>query len=67
MHREAGATVDQVAHLIFDVTEMDSTVAAVKAAGGTVQREPFEFGDTGIRIGIVSDPAGNLVELLQQP
>jgi predicted enzyme related to lactoylglutathione lyase len=58
---------DPVAHLIFNVTDMDSTVAAAKAAGGTMAREPFEFGNTGIRIGMVNDPAGNVVELLQQP
>jgi lactoylglutathione lyase len=67
MHRDAGVPPDPVAHLIFNVTDMDSTVAAAKAAGGTMAREPFEFGNTGIRIGMVNDPAGNVVELLQQP
>ena len=67
MHREVGIVQDPVAHLIFNVTDMDSTVAAVKAAGGTVPREPFEFGDTGIWIGMITDPAGNTVELLKQP
>lgn len=67
MHRAPGAAADPVAHLIFNVTDMDSTVAAVEAAGGTMAREPFEFGDTGIWIGMVNDPAGNIVELLMQP
>lgn len=67
MQRDADAAVDPVAHLIFTVTDMQGTVAAIKAAGGTMAREPFEYGDTGIWIGMVNDPAGNLVELLQQP
>ncbi|MES2625232.1 MAG: VOC family protein [Pseudomonadota bacterium] len=67
MHRDAGAAVDPVAHLIFNVTDMDSTVAAIKAAGGTITREPFEFGKTGIWICMTTDPAGNQVELLKQP
>jgi predicted enzyme related to lactoylglutathione lyase len=67
MHREPGAAPDPVAHLIFNVTDMDSTVAAVKAAGGAVPNPPFEYGDTGIWIGMVNDPAGNVVELLKFP
>ncbi len=67
MHREPGATADPVAHLIFNVTDMDKTVADIKAAGGTMAREPFEFGNTGVWIGMVNDPAGNVVELLKQP
>ena len=32
-----------------------------------LEREPFEFGKTGIFIGMAIDPAGNHVELRQQP
>ena len=67
MQREAGAAQDPVAHLIFDVTDMQATVADVEAAGGTIVTAPFEYGDSGIWIGMINDPAGNLVELLQQP
>lgn len=67
MQRDADAAQDPVAHLIFDVTDMQATVAAIKAAGGTIVREPFVFGDSGIWIGMITDPAGNTVELLQQP
>jgi predicted enzyme related to lactoylglutathione lyase len=42
-----------------------ATVAAVKAAGGTVDREPTPFANTGIVIALVVDPAGNHVELIQ--
>lgn len=67
MQRGEDEVADGVAHLIFDVTDMESTVAAIKTAGGTMATEPFQFGDTGIWIGMVNDPAGNVVELLQQP
>jgi predicted enzyme related to lactoylglutathione lyase len=42
-------------------------VAALKAAGGKMEREPFEFGKTGIWIGMGIDPAGNHFEMIQQP
>ncbi len=66
MHRDSDAIKDPVPHLIFNVTDMTATVAAIKAAGGTMQREPFPFGNSGITIGIAIDPAGNLLELIQR-
>ena len=67
MHRDSNALADAVPHLIFNVTDMAATVSAIKAAGGKMQREPSGFGNTGIMIGIAVDPAGNLIELIQQP
>lgn len=67
MQRQAGEAQDGVAHLILDVTDMAALVDAIKAAGGTIDREPFVFGDSGITIGMFKDPAGNTVEMLQQP
>ena len=67
MQRDAGAVQDGIAHLIVDVTDMKATAEAVKAAGGKIVREPFVFGDTGTWIGMINDPAGNVVEMLQQP
>lgn len=58
---------DLTAHLIFNVTDMDATVAAIKKAGGSMSGDPFAFGDTGIRIGMGIDPAGNHFELLYFP
>lgn len=58
---------DTVAHLIFNVTDMNATVAKLKAAGGKMDAEPKEFGKTGIVIGMATDPAGNHIEMLQQP
>jgi predicted enzyme related to lactoylglutathione lyase len=46
---------------------MAATVAALKAAGGTMTGDPRPFRDSGIIIGIAIDPAGNRVELIQRP
>lgn len=67
MQRAADDTKDAMPHLIFGVTDMATTVAAVKAAGGKMDGEPAEYGKTGIIIGMFTDPAGNHVELIQQP
>jgi predicted enzyme related to lactoylglutathione lyase len=61
------AAKDTIAHLIFNVTDAAATAAAIKAAGGTMDREPMPFGNTGIVIGIAADPAGNRIELIQRP
>ncbi|MEP7313822.1 MAG: VOC family protein [Pseudomonadota bacterium] len=67
MQRAADDGADTLAHVIFDVTDAAAVVKAVKSAGGKVEREPFEFGKTGIMIAMLIDPAGNHIELLQQP
>ena len=67
MHRDSNELKDPVPHVIFNVTDMAATVAAVKAAGGKVDAEPRPFGNTGIVIGFATDPAGNRIELIQQP
>ena len=58
---------DAVPHLIFNVSDVNATAEAVKAAGGMMRGAPREFGKTGIYIGVAIDPAGNLIEMLQQP
>jgi predicted enzyme related to lactoylglutathione lyase len=58
---------DTVPHLIFSVTDMNATVAKLKAAGGKMDAEPKEFGKTGTIIGMATDLAGNHIEMLQQP
>ena len=67
MHRDADDVKDPIAHVIFNVTDMTATVAAIKAAGGTMTGEPRPFRNTGIVIGIAIDPAGNRIELIQRP
>jgi len=66
MHRDADGVKDPIAHVILNVTDMTATVAAIKAAGGTMQGEPRPYGNTGILIGFAIDPAGNQVELIQR-
>jgi len=66
MHRDSDATKDPIAHVILNVTDMAATVAAIKAAGGSMDGEPRPFGNTGVMIGIAVDPAGNRIELIQR-
>ena len=65
MHRDSDSASDTIAHVIFNVTDIAATVAAIKAAGGTMASEPRPFGNTGLIIGIAVDPVGNRVELIQ--
>jgi predicted enzyme related to lactoylglutathione lyase len=67
MQRDSDDLKDPVAHVILDVKDMATTVAAIKAAGGSLAGDPRPFGKTGIVIGIAIDPAGNRVELIQRP
>lgn len=67
MHRDSDDVKDPIAHVILNVKDMKATVAAVKAAGGTMTGDPRPFGNTGIVIGIAVDPAGNRIEMIQRP
>ena len=67
MHRDSDATKDPIAHVILNVTDMNATVAAIKAAGGSMEGEPRPFRNSGMVIGIAVDPAGNHIELIQRP
>jgi predicted enzyme related to lactoylglutathione lyase len=67
MHRDSDDLKDPVPHINLNVKDMTATVAAIKAAGGSMAGEPRAFGNTGIMIGIAIDPSGNRLELLQRP
>jgi len=67
MHRDSDDIKDPIPHIIFNVKNMATTVAAIKAAGGSMTGDPRPFGNTGIVIGIAIDPAGNRIELIQRP
>ena len=67
MHRADDTAKDPIAHVILNVTDMNATVAAIKAAGGSMAGEPRPFGNTGVVIGVAVDPAGNRIELIQRP
>src|SRR5438105_4337606 len=66
MHRDSDDLKDPIAHVIFNVKNMMATVAAIKAAGGSMAGDPRPFGNTGV-VGIAIDPAGNRLELIQRP
>jgi lactoylglutathione lyase len=66
-HRDSDDVKDPTTHVIFSVKDMAATVAAIKAAGGTVTRDPRPFGNTGTVLGFAMDPAGNRIELIQHP
>ena len=67
MSRANDDAKDELPHIVLNVTDMAGTVKALKAAGGTMEREPSEFGKTGILIGMAIDPAGNHIEMIQAP
>jgi predicted enzyme related to lactoylglutathione lyase len=67
MHRDSDDLKDPIAHVILNVKDMTATVAAIKAAGGSMAGEARPFRNTGIVIGIAIDPAGNRIELIQRP
>src|SRR5580700_2921243 len=67
MHRDSDDLKDPIPHVILNVKDMAATVAAIKAAGGSMAGDPRPFGNTGIVIGIAIDPAGNRLELIQRP
>jgi len=67
MHRDSDDLKDPIPHVIFNVKDMAATVAAIKAAGGSMAGDPRPFGNTGVVIGIAIDPAGNRLELIQRP
>ena len=66
MHRDSDAMKDPIAHVILNVSDMNATVTAIKAAGGSMDGEPRPFRNTGVIIGIAVDPAGNRIELIQR-
>jgi len=67
MHRDSDDLKDSIAHVILNVKDMTATVAAIKAAGGSMAGDPRPFGNTGVVIGIAIDPAGNRLEMIQRP
>jgi lactoylglutathione lyase len=52
-------------HLGFDVTDMNTTLNAMKKDNVTVTDEPFQL-DSGITIAFVEDPNGTLIELVER-
>lgn len=61
---EGAVPPDHGQHVAFLVTDVDSVVAQLRAAGITVST-PKHVGDTGVRQAFLRDPDGNLLELSQ--
>jgi len=66
-HRDSDDVKDPIPHVIIAVKDMAATVAAIKAAGGTMTGDPRPFGNGGTILGFAVDPAGNRIELIQRP
>ena len=58
---------DPTAHLIFNIVDLNATVEAIKAAGGTIESQPKDIGYKGYVIGVAVDPVGNRIEILHHP
>ena len=56
---------DTTMHVIFTVADAVATARAVESAGGSIDREPTPYGNSGMMIGFVIDPEGNHIELIQ--
>ena len=65
-HRDSDDVKDPIPHIIFVVKDMAKTVAAVKAAGGTMTGEPRPFKGSATVLGFAVDPVGNRIELIQR-
>jgi lactoylglutathione lyase len=53
--------------LVFFVSDPVAGAARLKAAGGTITREPTPFGEGGAIVCLATDPDGYVIELLQAP
>ena len=54
-------------YITFEIVNIDEVWARALAAGTDVFHDLGEFGTTGIRMGMLYDPDGNVVELLRRP
>lgn len=67
--RESGETAGSMAHAIFHVSDINATVAAAKAAGATMKGDvaSVPIGGTPIKIATMTDPDGNVLEVMELP
>jgi predicted enzyme related to lactoylglutathione lyase len=68
-NREPGAANDPIMHAIFRVSDLGATVAAAKAAGATMQGDvaSVPIGGIPVKIAMLVDPDGNMIELMELP
>ena len=67
-HRD-GVAATEMAHAIFHVSDLAATVAAAKAAGGSLKGDVASapIGNITVKIATVVDPDGNVLELMELP
>ena len=67
--REAGQSDDPMAHAIFHVADIAATLTAARAAGATVRGDvaSVPIGGTPIKIAMIVDPDGNVLEIMELP
>jgi glyoxylase I family protein len=56
-----------IRYLTFEIEDLDETWQRVVDAGAPVFHDLGPFGTKGLRMGMVHDPDGNVVELLHRP
>ena len=62
--RPASAPAGAMASLILSVADLEKTIQAVKANGGTLMREPGRNAVMNLSYAFVKDPDGNQIELI---
>lgn len=67
--RESGAADDPMPHAVFHVSDMGATLAAAKAAGATMKGNvaSVRIGKMPVKVAMVVDPDGNVLELMELP
>ena len=67
--REGAGHAEEMAHAIFRVSDIAASVAAAKAAGATVTADvvTVPIGGVDIKIAMLKDPDGNVLELMELP
>lgn len=67
--REPGAAADSMPHAVFHVPDIAATIAAAKAAGATARGEvaSVKIGSMPVKVAMVVDPDGNVLELMELP
>jgi predicted enzyme related to lactoylglutathione lyase len=67
--REPGAGKDTMAHAIFRVSDVAASVAAAKAAGASIEGDTVTvpIGGLPVKIAMLVDPDGNVLELIELP
>ncbi len=68
-HRDSAAANDSMPHAIFRVSNIGATLAAAKAAGATMKGNvaSVRIGSTPIKVAMLVDPEGNVLELMELP